>query len=81
MTGRLPKGTPHSKQLLSDETSNVLIFMSGHGGDGFLKFQDAEEISSVELADVMEQMWQKKRYGQLLFMIDTCQVRLEGTLY
>lgn len=73
LTGRLPEGTPHSKKLLSEETSNVLIYMSGHGGDGFLKFQDSEEISSIELADVMEQMWQKKRYNQLLFMIDTCQ--------
>ena len=34
----------------------------GHGGDGFLKFQDAEEISSAELADAFEQMWQKRRY-------------------
>lgn len=73
LTGRLPEGTPQSKKLMSDETSNILIYMSGHGGDGFLKFQDSEEISSIELADVMEQMWQKKRYNQLLFMIDTCQ--------
>ena len=34
---------------------------SGHGGDGFLKFQDAEEISSIELGDAFEQMWQKMR--------------------
>lgn len=34
---------------------------AGHGGDGFLKFQDAEEISNVELADAFEQMWQKRR--------------------
>lgn len=36
--------------------------MTGHGGDGFLKFQDSEEITNVELADAFEQMWQKKRY-------------------
>lgn len=47
--------------------------MSGHGGDGFLKFQDSEEISDIELADVMEQMWQKRRYNQILFMVDSCQ--------
>ena len=35
--------------------------MTGHGGDGFLKFQDSEEISSIELADAFEQMWQKQR--------------------
>jgi len=33
----------------------------GHGGDGFLKFQDAEEISKQELGDAFEQMWQKRR--------------------
>ena len=38
-----------------------LQFFPGHGGDGFLKFQDAEEISNVELADAFEQMWQKRR--------------------
>ena len=34
----------------------------GHGGNGFLKFQDFEEIANVELADAFEQMWQKRRY-------------------
>ena len=47
--------------------------MTGHGGDGFLKFQDNEEISAVELADVIEQMWRKKRYHELFFVVDTCQ--------
>ena len=43
---------------------------AGHGGDGFLKFQDNEEISSAELADAFQQMWQKKRsvYLYYLFM-------------
>ncbi|GFN85251.1 GPI-anchor transamidase [Plakobranchus ocellatus] len=73
LTGRLPESTPRSKRLLSDERSNVLVYMTGHGGDGFLKFQDAEEVSNVELADAFEQMWQKQRYHELFFMIDTCQ--------
>ncbi|KAG1693176.1 GPI-anchor transamidase [Nymphon striatum] len=73
LTGRLPSGTPRSKRLLTDDRSNVLIYMTGHGGDGFLKFQDAEEITSIELADAFEQMWQKQRYHELFFIIDTCQ--------
>ncbi|XP_041370225.1 GPI-anchor transamidase-like [Gigantopelta aegis] len=73
LTGRLPASTPRSKRLLTDERSNVLVYMTGHGGDGFLKFQDAEEVSNVELADAFEQMWQKRRYHELFFMIDTCQ--------
>ena len=45
----------------------------GHGGDGFLKFQDSEEITNIELADAFEQMWSKRRYHEIFFMIDTCQ--------
>jgi phosphatidylinositol glycan class K len=73
LTNRLPEVTPVSKRLLSDETSNIFIYMTGHGGDGFLKFQDNEEISAIELADVIEQMWRKKRYHELFFVVDTCQ--------
>ena len=62
LTGRVQPETPRSKRLLSDENSNILIYMTGHGGDGFLKFQDSEEITNVELADAFEQMWQKKKY-------------------
>ncbi|XP_023233538.1 GPI-anchor transamidase-like [Centruroides sculpturatus] len=73
LTGRLSPSTPRSKRLLSDEHSNILIYMTGHGGNGFLKFQDSEEITNVELADAFEQMWQKRRYHEIFFMVDTCQ--------
>lgn len=49
---------------MTDDRSNVLVYMTGHGGEGFLKFQDAEEISSIELADAFGQMWQKRRLDQ-----------------
>jgi phosphatidylinositol glycan class K len=42
--------------LLTDAGSNILIYMTGHGGDGFLKFQDSEEITNIELADAFEQV-------------------------
>lgn len=71
--GRVQNGTARSKKLLTDPGSNVLIYLTGHGGEGFLKFQDSEEITSQELADAIEQMWQKQRYHELFFMIDTCQ--------
>jgi len=44
----------------------IHFFVIGHGGDGFLKFQDAEEITSIELADAFEQMWQKRRFVSVL---------------
>jgi phosphatidylinositol glycan class K len=52
--------------------------MTGHGGNEFLKFQDAEEIGAFDIADAFEQMWEKRRYNEILFMIDTCQA---NTMY
>ncbi|KAF7723906.1 glycosylphosphatidylinositol anchor biosynthesis [Apophysomyces ossiformis] len=78
LTGRVSLSTPRSKRLLSDDRSNILVYMTGHGGDEFLKFQDAEEISAHDLADAFKQMWEKKRYNEILFMIDTCQA---NTMY
>ncbi|PGH15917.1 hypothetical protein AJ79_02084 [Helicocarpus griseus UAMH5409] len=78
LTDRLGDDVPRSKRLGSDAGSNVLVYMTGHGGDQFLKFQDSEEIGAWDLADAFGQMWEKKRYHELLFMIDTCQA---NTMY
>uniref|UniRef100_F6S8C9 GPI-anchor transamidase n=2 Tax=Ciona intestinalis TaxID=7719 RepID=F6S8C9_CIOIN len=37
LTGRLPPDTPRSKRLNTDDRSNVLVYMTGHGGEDFLK--------------------------------------------
>lgn len=60
-TDRLPEGTPRSKRLVTDSRSNILIYLTGHGGDSFLKFQDSEEINSHDLGDAFEEMYKKKR--------------------
>ncbi|KAJ4385713.1 glycosylphosphatidylinositol anchor biosynthesis [Gnomoniopsis smithogilvyi] len=78
LTDRVGEETPRSKRLLTDDRSNILVYMTGHGGNEFLKFQDAEEIGAFDLADAFEQMWEKKRYHEILFMIDTCQA---NTMY
>ncbi len=69
---------PRSKRLLSDANSNIFVYMTGHGGNEFLKFQDNEEISAFDIADAFEQMYEKKRYNEIFFMIDTCQA---NTMY
>ncbi|EMR08899.1 hypothetical protein PNEG_02682 [Pneumocystis murina B123] len=71
--GRVLPDTPRSKQLLTDDRSNIFVYMTGHGGDNFLKFQDFEEICSHDIANAFGQMWEKRRYHEILFMIDTCQ--------
>ncbi|KAL6536898.1 hypothetical protein OROHE_012482 [Orobanche hederae] len=61
LTGRHETAVPRSKRLLSDEGSHILLYMTGHGGDGFLKFQDSEELQSHDLADAVKQMKEKRR--------------------
>lgn len=64
LTDRVGEEMPRSKRLLTDDRSNILVYMTGHGGNEFLKFQDAEEIGAFDLADAFEQMWEKKRYAR-----------------
>ncbi|KAK4056031.1 glycosylphosphatidylinositol anchor biosynthesis [Microbotryomycetes sp. JL221] len=78
LSGRLPNSTPPSKRLMTDSRSNIFVYLTGHGGDEFLKFQDNEEISAFDLADAFGAMWAKGRYNEILFMVDTCQA---NTLY
>ncbi|KAI8320822.1 hypothetical protein GQ54DRAFT_298371 [Martensiomyces pterosporus] len=78
LTGRVAPETPRNKRLLTDDKSNIFIYMTGHGGEDFLKFQDAEEINSYDIADAFQQMWKKQRYHEILFVIDTCQA---NTMY
>ena len=78
LTDRWDENHPRSKRLLTDENSNIFIYLTGHGGNEFLKFQDAEEIGSYDLADAFAQMHEKKRYNEIFFMIDTCQA---NTMY
>lgn len=61
LTGRHETAVPRSKRLLSDEGSHILLYMTGHGGDEFLKFQDSEELQSHDLADAVKQMKEKRR--------------------
>ena len=77
MTGRHLPGTPPSQSLNVDDRSNILLYMTGHGGDQFLKFQDSEEIAADDFRDMFEEMKLKGRYKSALFITDTCQA---GTL-
>lgn len=59
--------------LQSDAESNVLLYLTGHGGDQFFKFQDFEEIMAAQLADVIRFMQQNGKFRELLVVADTCQ--------
>ena len=56
-----------------NERSNLLIYVSGHGGEGFLKFQDNQELINFELHDTFFQMLRNHRFNHILFLVDSCQ--------
>jgi phosphatidylinositol glycan class K len=70
LTGRQ---THLSNRLLSGPDSNVFLYMTGHGGDEFFKFQDAEELSAQEFAFAVGEMYDKAMYKEMLIVLDTCQ--------
>ncbi|GAX20894.1 phosphatidylinositol glycan, class K [Fistulifera solaris] len=67
--------------LHTDEKSNILIYLTGHGGDQFFKFQDVEEIMTQHLSSVFRQMHAAKRYHEILFVADTCQAFTLGDAF
>ena len=79
--GRVEDTIPRSKRLLTDDKSNIFVYMTGHGGNEFLKFQDNEEISAFDIADAFEQMWQKKRSVSFAFLFTGASlIRIPGTM-
>ncbi|KAF9517506.1 hypothetical protein BS47DRAFT_1389763 [Hydnum rufescens UP504] len=70
--GRLEASVAQSERSLLDERSNMLVYLTRHGGNEFLKFQGNEVISAFDIADAFEQMCHE------IFMIDICQT---NTLY
>ncbi|KAH7648133.1 glycosyl transferase [Cryptosporidium bovis] len=73
LTGKHDYHTPNRKRLLTNENSNIFIFLTGHGGDGFLKFQDFEEINSLEISNSIAEMRTQKRYKRIFIISETCQ--------
>ncbi|KAG7357854.1 peptidase C13 family protein [Nitzschia inconspicua] len=67
LLGRAPKS------LHTNADSDVLIYVTGHGGDQFFKFQDEEELTAQDIANLVDRMHQHGKYGKLLFIADTCQ--------
>ncbi len=45
------------------------MYLTGHGGNGFLKFQDLEELTAARLAGAVG----RARFRRLLLVLDTCQ--------
>ena len=67
------QSSPQLPVLQSDENSRLLVYLTGHGGDQFFKFQDVEEIMSTQIAMLFHQLSVSRKFQEALFIADTCQ--------
>ncbi|OEH77930.1 putative GPI-anchor transamidase [Cyclospora cayetanensis] len=73
LTGMQPPQTPRKRRLHSDQESGVIVFLSGHGGDPFLKFSDWEVLQQQQLSDAVAIMASLGRFKRMLLIAETCQ--------
>ena len=73
LTDRLPPTTPASRRLRSGARSRVLLYLTGHGGEEFLKFHDQYELTALDLASALGTLFAQRRCAEVLLLADTCQ--------
>jgi len=74
--------------LYTNENSNILLYVAGHGGDGLIAFDYGGFLEAEDFSGILEDMYQGGRYRQMLIMVEACHgesmaLNLEapGTIY
>lgn len=65
------KFLPSSQKISFDGNTDLFVYLTGHGGDGFLKIKDQEELTQQALSGAFEILKAKNLYKKLFFVIDT----------
>ena len=73
LVGKHEDGEAPSRMLNLTPDTNLLIMLTGHGGDNFFKHLDGEELMTEDLKNSFQQMHKLGRYHEILFVADTCQ--------
>jgi len=74
LTGRIEPGSASGGGVADMSSSmSLLLVLTGHGGDGYLKFHDKDELGYADLAWALREAHALGRYGRLLVIVDTCQ--------
>jgi GPI-anchor transamidase subunit K len=63
----------HRKLVEMDESSNLLLYITGHGGDGFMKFCNMEYLYRDDLTKAILEIQAVRGIGKVLVIVDTCQ--------
>ena len=61
------------RQLKSDKNSKIIILITSHGGEGFIKVRDILVVLTDEINRTLNEMYIKGKYKELIFVLDTCE--------
>lgn len=62
-----------SVMIGADSTTNLLIYLTGHGGDGFIKYCNRKYLYTRDITDALISLQRIRKLNRVLFIADTCQ--------
>ncbi|KAI5181816.1 GPI-anchor transamidase subunit K [Nematocida sp. AWRm80] len=57
----------------ADENTNLLIYMTGHGGNGFIKYCNRKYFYKDDVTEALSRLQRNRVFKRVLFISDTCQ--------
>lgn len=76
--GRHEDNDALNKRLDYDDVENLFIFLTGHGGDYYMKVLYQDILFAQHFADYFQELFVRKKVKQALVLSDTCSA---GTLF
>lgn len=73
LKGRSNQIISNIRKMNTNENSKILIIITSHGGENFIKIRNRSVILSDELNRALNEMYLKGRYKEILFVLDTCE--------
>lgn len=70
LLGRQSLSTP--VVLESNENTNVLIYLVGHGMPRAINFMNGDQLKAGTLARLLDEMYDLKRFRQMLVLVEAC---------
>lgn len=61
------------RQLNTNKNSKIIVIITSHGGENFIKIRGTMVILSEELNRTLNEMYIKEKYKELVFILDTCE--------
>jgi len=66
--------SPREKVLKPNKSSKVFVYLTGHGGDHFMKIRDWKDLQAEDLAVAFDTLKYNYGFDELLWLGDSCEI-------